>query len=108
MSTKLEIENSEAAKTDEEEETLPSTNAEGEDEVRSPFRVRGAVFFVGIILFFPFAPFVAIAVLAHGSSFCPLYPVIRYPCCEPDFNDLWVTFPLFGGMLLTCRALIAI
>ena len=112
MFTEIEIENSETAKTDEEKETLPSTNAEGEDEATSDAECGdlsvAAVFFAGIHLFFPFAPFVAIAVLAHGSSFCPLHPVIRYPCCEPDFNDMWVTFPLFAGMLLTCSSLIAI
>jgi hypothetical protein len=38
-----------------------------------------------------------------SSSYCPLYPVIRFPCCEISFGsiftDLLTTMPIFVGVL---------
>lgn len=41
----------------------------------------------------------------HAPSYCPLDPVIRYPCCKPKdsiFTEIIVTLPLFVGMLAPC------
>lgn len=38
----------------------------------------------------------------ESSLFCPLYPIISYPCCKASFADFVMTPPLFFGMLLPC------
>ena len=38
----------------------------------------------------------------ESSLFCPLYPIISYPCCKASFSDFLITPPLFFGVLLPC------
>ena len=40
--------------------------------------------------------------MQESSLFCPLYPIISYPCCKPSFSDFIITPPLFFGVLLPC------
>lgn len=120
--TEIDTEKSEDTGTKDEEEILPP-NIEGEestldatshwfinawfinDRVKRfvllrPLAVLVLYVSLGVILLF--APFVAVAISAAGSSYCPLDPVISYPCCEPSLIDFFTTFSLFAGMLLPC------
>ena len=114
MDTEIDTGKSRGANTNGEEEILSPPNVEEEEATadltaqRFRFALVSVILYIFLCIILVSAPFVATAILAAGSSYCPLDPVIRYPCCEPDFMDVLITFPLFAGMLLTCSCFLQI